>query len=118
MLQGRLVGGCVYSSLGFAPREPVIAQHLSNSGGSDGKSVCLQCGRPGFDPCVRKVPWRSNWHPTPVLSPGKSHGWKNLVGCSPWCCKESDTTERLSLSLSFTKQQPPLQPVLVTNLTF
>ena len=24
------------------------------------------------------------WHPTPVLFPGKSHGWRSLVGCSPW----------------------------------
>ena len=34
------------------------------------------------------------WQPTPVLLPGKSHGW-SLVGYSPWGCKESDTTERL-----------------------
>ena len=27
---------------------------------------------------------RRQWHPTPVLFPGKSHGWKRLVGCSPW----------------------------------
>ena len=27
---------------------------------------------------------RTQWHPTPVLLPGKSHGWRNLVGCSPW----------------------------------
>ena len=27
---------------------------------------------------------RRQWHPTPVLSPGKSHGWRSLVGCSPW----------------------------------
>ncbi|XDA89852.1 hypothetical protein R6Z07M_019459 [Ovis aries] len=33
--------------------------------------------------------------PTPVLLPGKSHEWRSLVGCSPWGCKESDTTERL-----------------------
>ena len=26
----------------------------------------------------------SIWHPTPVLLPGKSHGWRSLVGCSPW----------------------------------
>ena len=26
------------------------------------------------------------WHPTPVLLPGKSHGWRSLVGCSPWGC--------------------------------
>ena len=28
---------------------------------------------------------RRQWQPTPVLLPGKSHGWKSLVGCSPWC---------------------------------
>ena len=40
------------------------------------------------------------WHPTPVLWPGKSHGWKSLVGCSPWGCEESDTTERLHFHFS------------------
>ena len=39
--------------------------------------------------------WRRQWHPTPVLLPGKSHGWRSLVGCSPWGHEESDTTERL-----------------------
>ena len=39
--------------------------------------------------------WRRQWHPTPVLLPGKSHGWGSLVGCSPWGRKESDMTERL-----------------------
>ena len=28
--------------------------------------------------------WRRQWHPTPVLLLGKSHGWRSLVGCSPW----------------------------------
>src|SRR5699024_12518666 len=37
---------------------------------------------------------RRQWHPTPVLLPGKSHGRRSLVGCSPWGCKELDTTER------------------------
>ena len=64
-------------------------------GGSDGKSVCLQCRRPRFDPWVGKIPWRRKWHPTPVLLPGKSHGRRSLVGYSPWGRKESDTTERL-----------------------
>jgi len=27
---------------------------------------------------------RRQWHPTPVLLPGKSHGWGSLAGCSPW----------------------------------
>ena len=40
-------------------------------------------------PCRRR-----QWHPTPVLLPGKSHGWRSLEGCSPWGCWGSDTTER------------------------
>ena len=39
--------------------------------------------------------WRRKWQPTPVLLPGNFHGWRSLVGYSPWGCKESDTTERL-----------------------
>ena len=38
---------------------------------------------------------RRQWQATPVLLPGKSHGWRSLVGCSPWGHYESDTTERL-----------------------
>ena len=47
-----------------------------------------------FQPIIVEI-WRRQWHPTPVLLPGKSHGWRSLVGCSPWGCKESDTTKRL-----------------------
>ena len=43
---------------------------------------------------------RGQWHPTPVLLPGKSHGWRSLVGCSPWDRQESDTTERLHFHFS------------------
>ena len=59
--------------------------------------VCLQCGRPGFDSCVGKIPWRRKWLPTPVILPGESHGQRNLKGYSPWGHTESDTTERLTL---------------------
>ena len=44
--------------------------------------------------------WRRQWHPTPVLLPGKSHGWRSLVGCSPWGRYKSDTTERLHFDFS------------------
>ena len=44
--------------------------------------------------------WRRQWHTTPVLLPGKSHGWRSLVGCSPWGRQESDTTERLLFDFS------------------
>ena len=43
---------------------------------------------------------RRQWHPTPVLLPGKSHGRGSLVGCSPWGCTESGMTERLHFHFS------------------
>ena len=43
---------------------------------------------------------RRQWHPTPVLLPGESHGRRSLVGCSPWGHEESDTTERLHFHFS------------------
>ena len=45
-------------------------------------------------------PWRRQWHPNPVLLPGKSHGWRNLVGCSPCGREESDTTEWICFHFS------------------
>ena len=59
------------------------------------KELAQQCRRCGFSPWFRKIPWRRKWLPTPVFSPGKSHGQRSLVGQSPWDCKEFDTTERL-----------------------
>ena len=44
--------------------------------------------------------WGRQWQPTLVLLPGKSHGRRNLVGCSPWGREELDTTERLHFPLS------------------
>ena len=49
---------------------------------------------------VSSKQWRRQWHPTPVLLPGKSHGWMRLVGCSPWGLWESDTTELLHFHFS------------------
>ena len=43
---------------------------------------------------------RRRWHPTPVLLPGKSHGRRSPVGCSPWGRSESDRTERLHFHFS------------------
>ena len=47
------------------------------------------------------IHWRRQWHPTPVLLPGKSHGQRSLVGCRPWGREESDTTERLPFIFPF-----------------
>ena len=43
---------------------------------------------------------KRQWHPTLVLLPGKSHGRRSLVGCSPWGREELDTTERLHFHFS------------------
>ena len=84
-----LEGSLVALELGYY--HTITLSHFP--GGSDSKSVCLQCGRPGFDPWVGKIRWRRKWQSTPVLLPGKSHEQKSLVGYSPWGRKESDTTE-------------------------
>ena len=48
----------------------------------------------------RETNQRRQWHPTPVLLPGKSQGERILVGCSPWGRKESYTTVRLHFHFS------------------
>ena len=60
-----------------------ITTSLGFLGGSDSK-ICLQCRRPGFDPWVRKIPWRTEWQPIPVFFPGESHGQRKLVGYNSW----------------------------------
>ena len=47
--------------------------------------------------------WRRQWHPTPVLLPGKSHGRRSLVGCSLWGRWELDTTEQLHFDFSLSR---------------
>ena len=55
-------------------------------------------------PSSSVVRWRRKWHRTPVLLPGKSHGWRSLVGCSTWGCWGLDTTEQLHFPLSCTEE--------------
>ena len=59
-------------------------------GGASGKESACQCKRHkrcGFNPWVRKIPWRKKWQPTPVFLPGESHGQRSLAGYSPQCCR-------------------------------
>ena len=53
----------------------------------------LLLSEPSLDSLIhtRRPYWRWQWHPTPVLLPGKSHGQRNLAGYNPWGCKEWDT---------------------------
>ena len=78
------------------PPSPISSQSLHLPGGSDGKASAYDAGRPGFNPWVRKTPWRRKWHPTPVFLPGKPYGQRSLAGYSPWGRKESDWVTSLS----------------------
>ena len=67
-------------------------------------SLCLLVG--AFTPFTFKVIidiyvpiWRRKWQPSPVLLPGKCHGWRSLVGYSTWGRKESDTTDINTINL-------------------
>ena len=45
--------------------------------------------------------WRRQWHPTPVLLPGKSHGWRSLVGCSPWVTRSRTRLSDFTFTFHF-----------------
>ena len=58
--------------------------------GSNGKENSCNAGDlPGFNPSVRKIPWRREWLPTSAFSPGEFHGQRSLADYSPWGHKES-----------------------------
>ena len=57
------------------------------------KSCCFMEGR--------TCEWRRQWHPTPVLLPGKSHGWRSLVGCSPWVAKSQTWLSNFTFTFHF-----------------
>ena len=85
-------------SLKFRSKEDRV---LGFSGGSHAKNPACRCRRHkrcGFDPWVRKIPWRRKWQPIPLFLPGESYGQENLADYSPWGCKELDTTERTEQS--------------------
>ena len=64
-----------------------------------GKESSWQCRRHGFDPWVRKIPWRRKWQPTPVFLSGEFHGQRSLVGYNQWSHK------RVSHSWEIKQQQ-------------
>ena len=94
---------------GFIFYWSIISSHLLPRWHSGKESTC-QCRRHkrcGFYPWVRKNPWRRKWQPTPVFLPGKFHGQRSMVGCSPW------SRERVGHDLVIKQQQQ--QQVLFSN---
>ena len=68
-----------------------VSVHVSSTDHTWARVFFLNCS---------EIHRRRQWHPTPVLLPGKFHGRRSLVGCSPWGRWESDTTERLHFHFS------------------
>ena len=62
-------------------------------GGSDSKASAYNVGDPGSIPGLGRSSGEENGNPLQYSCLEKSHGRKNMVGYSPWGCKESDTTE-------------------------
>ena len=65
----------------------LIWHFLSVPGDVSGKEPACQCRRHkrhGFDPWIRKIPWRRAWQPTPAFLPGESHRRRSLAGHSAW----------------------------------
>ena len=87
--------------MGFCSGQPLqkLPQHRKGKWQGAGKSnpLAVANGAKGdsVNPCILLTT-----APTPVLSPGKSHGPRGLVGCSPWGREESDTTEQLHFHFS------------------
>ena len=65
-------------------------------GGSDGKKICLQCRRAGFNPWVRKIPWEKGMATHSSILAWTIPWTEESGSCSPWGHKELDTTERLN----------------------
>ena len=71
----------------------ITLQGRDFQGGTSCKDSACQCKRHRFDSWVGKIPWSRKQQLTPVFLPGKVHGQRSLIWCSPWGLKESDTTE-------------------------
>ena len=74
-------------------------------GSTSGKEPTCQCRRHkrcGFNPWLGKIPRRRAWQPTPVFLPGESHGWRSLVGYSPWGLTTDSWTRLRWLSIHST----------------
>ena len=90
-------------SMGFSRQEywsgvpspsPLYPATLLNSLISSSKFLILSLGFSMYSI------WRRQWQSTPVLLPGKSHGWRSLGDYSPWGHEESDMTEQLHFHFS------------------
>ena len=98
----------------FLPSEPQGSPDGTNSKKENKTTLFANAGDPGFDLSAGKIPWRRAWQPTPVLSPGESHGQRGRAGYSPRGGKEVDVTEPLTYFFS-AAQSDHVTKFLATN---
>ena len=89
-LTGPCLAGEGFGDLRESRDEDLLPRWLS---GKESTCQCRRCKRCGFNPWVRKVPWRRKQQPAPIFLPGKFYGQRSLVGYSSRGRTESDTTE-------------------------
>ena len=94
-----LEGAIVYHHF-LSDQGPMVSKTICRHVCPESACHCRRLRRHGFNPWVRKIPWRRKWQPTPVFLPGESYRQRSLVGCNPGGHKESDTTEQVTLSFS------------------
>ena len=82
----------------------ILFKSVGFPGSSDVKEFAYNAGDMGLTLGPGRFPWRRKWQPTPVFLPGEFHGQRSLTGYSPGNCKESDTTEQLTLHFTSSLQ--------------
>ena len=82
-LQGGILSPCLFN---------LYAEYIMRNAGLEEAQAGIKIAGRNLNN-LRYADGRRQWQPTPVLLPGKSHGWRSLVCCSPWGREESVTTE-------------------------
>ena len=80
-----------HNLIGWSQGVVWVYPHLGFPGSASGKELVFQCRRHkrhGFDPWLRKIPWRTAWQPSSVFLPGESHGQRSLVVYGPQDCRD------------------------------
>ena len=81
-----------------------LSTGLGFAGSSDGKESACNAGDLGLIPRLGRSPEGGHGNPLQYSDLENPHGQRSLAGCSPWGCKESDTTEHLSAAEAYSQQ--------------
>ena len=88
---------------GWFTRILEVLSPLRRHRGKESACPCRRCKGFGFDPWIEQILWSRKWQPTLAFLPGEFQGQQSLVGDSPRCHKEADTTEHTQATLGVSK---------------